>query len=100
MGHVTGGVNVDEPANAGDDQHHDYGELVQLQIEARTEISRSHPGEVLFVEKDLAGVEKLADRFERAEERQTCRADSRDDYVFVGPLCAQQPVDCGAKQRQ
>ena len=36
--HVAGGIDVDEPADAGDDQQHDDGELIDLQIEARAEV--------------------------------------------------------------
>ena len=40
VGHVAGGINVNEQANAGDDQKHDQGELVDLEIEVGAEIGR------------------------------------------------------------
>ena len=67
MSHVAGGVNVDEPADAGDDEQHDHGKLVHLEIEARAEIPRGDPGEKVLAEENLAGFEKFADGFEGAE---------------------------------
>ncbi len=43
--HVAGGVNVNQEADAGDDQHHHDGELVQLQVESRAEIPGDNPVE-------------------------------------------------------
>ena len=67
MSHVAGGVNVDEPADAGDDEQHDHGKLVHLEIEACAEIPRSDPREKFLAEENLAGFEKFADGFEGAE---------------------------------
>ena len=41
--HVSGGINVDEPADAGDHQEHHDGELVDLQVEAGAEIAGDDP---------------------------------------------------------
>ena len=67
MRHVAGGVNVDEPSDAGDHQHHDHGELVHLQIEAGAEISCGDPSKEFLSEENLPGVEEFADRFQGAE---------------------------------
>src|SRR4029077_13987457 len=72
VGHVAGGINVDEPAYAGDNEKHDHGELVDLQIEAGAEISGDDPGEVLLHPGNILRrqVRKFGDGFERGEERQ------------------------------
>jgi hypothetical protein len=76
MGHVTGRVDVNEEADAGDDEDHDHGELVHLQVEAGAKISgacasRDPVEEWLF--EGLAGLrevdEEFTDGFDGAEER-------------------------------
>ncbi len=66
MRHVSGRVNVNQPADSGHDQDHHDRQLVHLQVEACVEISRGDPGEEFLVEKNLPGFEKFAHRFERA----------------------------------
>src|SRR5215470_12827950 len=100
MGHVASGVNVDEPADARDDQHHDHRELVHLQIEAGAEGSCCNPGEEFFAEEHLPGVEELPHRFERAQKRKSRRADGRDVDVLVRPLRAEKSIDRRTEQRQ
>src|SRR6266403_3584636 len=60
MRHVSGRINVDEPAHSGHHQHHHHRELVHLQIESGAEIARSNPSEEFLVEEYLARLEKLA----------------------------------------
>ncbi len=68
---VAGGVDVNEEADASDDEDHDDGELVHLEIEARTEkiatayeIGNCDPiEEFLAKEFPVADVEKFADGF-------------------------------------
>ena len=42
--HVADGINVDEEADAGDDQQHHQRKLVELEGEVDLEISSAHPG--------------------------------------------------------
>ncbi len=62
--HVAGGINVNQPAHAGDHQQHDDGELVHLQREVRAETARGNPREVRdLVQRNLcrrAGTETRA----------------------------------------
>ena len=44
--HVTGRVDVNQPAHAGHNKQHDDGELVHLQREVRAESAGGDPGEV------------------------------------------------------
>ncbi len=93
---------MDEPADAGDDEKHHYGELVDLEIEAGTEGSGGDPSEELLDEGNLLGRElrEFADRFEGASERETCGADGDVvDYV-VRPFAAEQAVNGRAEQGQ
>ncbi len=70
MGHVADRINVDEPADAGDDHEHDDGELISLEVEARSERACGYPGEVLFYPGNLLGCElcKFAEGLERTGE--------------------------------
>src|SRR6202011_1975989 len=45
VSHVAGGVDMDEPADSGDDEEHDHSEVVDLEIDARADIPRDDPGE-------------------------------------------------------
>ncbi len=54
MRHVSGRVDMDEPAHAGHHQHHHHRELVHLKIEARAKIARRNPGEEFLAEENLA----------------------------------------------
>ncbi len=95
MGHVAGGVDVDEPANTGDDEEHDHREVVDLEIEAGAEISGHDPGEVLLHPGDILRrkMREFADGFERGEEGETGRADGYHADDLVGPLAAEQAVE-------
>jgi hypothetical protein len=98
--HVAGRIDVDEEAHTGDDHQHDYGELIDLQIEAGAEIAGNDPVKImLWRERQFVGRkgEKFADRFQREEKRKASRAkrDAVDDFVW--PLAAQQAVDGRAK---
>src|SRR6202011_2938631 len=77
VGHVAGGIDVDQPADAGDDQEHHYGQLIDLQVEAGAEGTRGDPGKKLLHEGNLLGRElkKFADGFQGTSEREACRAD-------------------------
>jgi hypothetical protein len=44
--HVARGINVDQPANAGNDQQHDHGELVHLEGEVRAKSAGGDPCEI------------------------------------------------------
>src|SRR5260370_26136863 len=102
MRHVAGGINVDEPDDAGHYQHHDHSELVHLEIEARVEIPGGDPGEIRLHPGYFCWtkLEKFADGFERAEKREPRRADDGDGDVFIRPLRAKKPVDRRTEQRQ
>src|SRR5713101_6531612 len=95
MGHVAGGVDVDEPANTGDDEEHDHGEVVDLEIEPGAEISGHDPGEVLLHPGDILRrkMREFADGFERGEEGEARGAygDRADD--LVRPLAAEEAVN-------
>ena len=51
--HVSGGINVHEQADEGDDAEHDDGELVHLQREIHFELACGDPGEVRLHHWDL-----------------------------------------------
>ena len=93
MRHVARGVDVDQEADAGDDQHHHDGELVQLQIESRAEISGNDPIEELLAERRLATGEEFAHGFQRAGKGEARGAQRNAGDELVGPLRAQQAVD-------
>ena len=71
VGHVPGGVEMDQPAHAGDHQQHDHGELVDLQREIGAEVAGVDPGEVVLNPGNLRRAERgeLANGFERGQER-------------------------------
>ena len=93
---------MDQEADAGDDQHHHDGELVELQVESRAEIAGHDPIEEFLRERLVTGPvsEEFAHRFQRAGERQArgAQRDGIDD--LVGPLRAEQSIDGRAEQRQ
>ena len=49
MRHVTGGVDMNQRADAGDDHQHDHGQLVDREIPADVESAALDPGEVMLV---------------------------------------------------
>src|SRR5713101_9341631 len=100
MRHISGRINVDEPADAGHHQHHDHGELVHLQIKARPEIPRSNPGEEFLAEENLPRFKKFTHRLERAGERKSRRPQRHPVHGLVRPLGAKKSVDRRAQQRQ
>ena len=91
--HVARGIDVDQEADAGDDQHHHDGELVQLQIESRAEIAGDDPIEELLAERRLATGEEFAHGFQRAGEGEARGAQCDAGNELVGPLRAKQAVD-------
>ena len=103
MRHVARRVDVNEEADAGDDEDHDHGELVHLKIEAGAEVAGDDPVEEFFAE-GLMGLlivaEEFACSFERCGEGKA-RGRERDRVDdFVRPLQAEKTVDGRAKQRQ
>src|SRR5947209_3193009 len=70
--HVAGGVDVNQPADSGDYEEHDHGEVVDLEIEAGAEISGDDPGEVLLDPRDIfwSELREFADGFKRGQERE------------------------------
>ncbi len=87
MRHVAGGIDVNQEADAGDHHQHDDGQLVELQVETDAQIVVCHdPVEEFLAEGNLAAGEEFAHRFERAQERQSRRAESDRVYDLVGPL--------------
>src|SRR6266403_1575086 len=102
VGHVAGGVNVNEPADSGDYEEHDHGELVDLEVEAGAEISGDDPGEVLLDPGDIfwREVGEFADGFERGQERETGGTDGDGVDELVRPLGAEKAVDRRAEERQ
>src|SRR5262249_6026364 len=100
MRHVASGVDVDQEADAGDDEDHDNSELVHLEIKARGEASGGDPIEKVFVNGLLAIGEKFADGFERGEEGETGRAQSDGIDDFVWPALAEKAVERQAQQGQ
>jgi len=100
MRHVAGCVDVNEKTDAGDDQHHDDGELIHLQVKTRGESARRNPVEEMFAKENLPAGEKFTDCFEREEKRKASRAKRNAVDDLVWPLAAQQAVNGRAKQRQ
>src|SRR5260370_1151617 len=92
MRHVSGRVNVNEPAHSGYHEHHHNRELVHLQIEAGAENARRDPGKEFLVEKNLPRLEKLADRFKRSEKRQARRSQRHAVNNLVRPLRAKNSI--------
>ncbi len=70
VGHIPGGVEMNQPAHAGDDEQHDHGELVDLQREIGAEVSGVDPGEVGLHPGNLRRAERgeLPNGFERGQE--------------------------------
>src|ERR1019366_6505046 len=72
VGHVAGGVDVDERTDAGDDHEHDHRELVDGEIPADVEFAALNPGEVVFVKggrgEIARGHENLHDPAEREDD--------------------------------
>jgi len=91
VGHVAGGVDVNEPADSGDDEEHDHGELVDLEVEAGAEISGDDPGEVLLDPGDIFGRElrEFAHSLERGQEREPGGTDGDRVDELVRPLGAE-----------
>src|SRR5882757_360805 len=90
MRHVAGGVDVNKEADASDDEDHDDGELVHLEVEARAEqiaaayeIRNDDPIEEFLVNEFLALFEKFADGFERGGKGEAGgrECDGVDDFV-------------------
>ena len=105
--HVAGGIDVNEEADAGDDENHDHGQLVHLEVEARAEkiatayeIGNCDPVEEFLVNKFLALFEEFADGFERGGKGEA-RGGERDGVDdFVRPVFAEKAVDCRAEEGQ
>ena len=53
MCHVSGRVNVDEPAHAGNHHQHDHRKLIDLKVESRAEIPRCNPCKILLHPRNL-----------------------------------------------
>jgi|GEM_PF-4140036 len=100
MRHVAGGIDVDQEADAGDNEDHDDGELIHLKIEACTEGAGNDPIEKFLVNEFLTLFEKFADGFECGDKGQAGRRkrDGVDD--FVRPVFAEKSVDSRAEERQ
>jgi hypothetical protein len=100
--HVTGGINVNQPAHTGDDEEHDHGKLVHAQRKVGLETARGNPREKRFGKGNLIGRqrEKLAHRFERREKskRRGGQRDGRDGVLR--PARAKNSIGRRAKQRQ
>jgi len=93
---------VNEQADASDDEKHDDGELIDLQVEAGAESAGRDPGKIRLHPGNLLRRElgKFADGFEGKGKRKARRAkgDRVDD--FVRPFAAEQAVDGRAQQGQ
>src|SRR6185295_17819786 len=74
--HVTGGVEMNEPANAGDDEQHDQRQLVHLERKIHTEVAGVDPGEVGAYPGELYRGEtrEFAGQLRRGEEGKRCCA--------------------------
>ena len=64
--HVSHGIDVDEEADAGDDQHHDHREMVEIDAVVDGEIPGAHPGAVGCFERIGAGVHAACRRVPQA----------------------------------
>src|SRR5882762_7938179 len=102
VGHVAGGVDVDQPADSGDYEEHDHGEMVNLEVEAGAEISGDDPGEVLLDPRDIfwSKLREFADSFKRGQEREAGGTDGDGVDELVRPLGAEKAVDRRAEERQ
>src|SRR6267378_8185417 len=91
VGHVAGGVDVDQPADSGDYEEHDHGEMVNLEVEAGAEISGDDPSEVLLDPGDIfwSKLREFADSFKRGQERETGGTDGDGVDELVRPLGAE-----------
>src|ERR1700746_3033256 len=72
VGHVSSGVDVNEEADAGDDEDHDDGELVHLEVEAGAEVAGDNPVEE-FLAENLAGGGDVGYEFAYGFERECDR---------------------------
>src|SRR5712671_2176772 len=91
VSHVAGGVDVDQPADPGDYEEHDHGEVVDLEVEAGAEISGDDPSEVLMDPGDIfwSKLREFADRFKCGQEREAGGTDGDRVDELVRPLSAE-----------
>src|SRR5690242_20212936 len=95
-----------EQADAGDDEQHYDGELIDLKRKVRAKRASHHPCEVAMDYGDLVcrKLRELAHRFADANERQGYRADGRGINSGFRPTLADrradEAVDRRTEQRQ
>ncbi len=83
MLHVSSGINMDQEANAGDDQNHQAGQVVEHESELRLEPSGLNPREVVPEDRKLRfrSVQHCDESPQGNQERNRngTRSDDRDD---------------------
>src|SRR6516164_8850888 len=97
MRHVAGGVDVDEEANAGDNEQHNHGQMIDLQIEADGQILVGNdPVNKVFREWLMVlgvVIEEFANGLESAEKRQAGGTQSHGVNGARGPVPTKNAVD-------
>ena len=92
FGHVADRVDVDQRADAGDQQHEAHRKLVQLQAEVHVQFADRHPGEQLLVNDPfLAGPAEHVGEQHRADDEGAERGRAAEQVApRVGPSPGQQ----------
>ena len=102
VGHVAGGIEVNEPADAGDHDQHHHGERIDLQGIVGAEVAGDDPGEIGARPGNLrrAELRELARQLRRGQSREAGRAQRDGVGRAARPVAAEKAVGCRAQQRQ
>ncbi len=102
VGHVTDGIEMDEPADAGHDEQHDQRELIDLQGEIRAQAPSLDPGKVGAQPGNLICAEagELASHFEACQKREAGAPQSHGIDGAARPTRAKDAVGGRAQQGQ
>src|SRR5215469_11491115 len=101
--HIARGIDVNQEADPGDYQKHDYGEMIELQVETGAEATCDNPVEEglherLMILREV--IQEFADGFEGAGKREARGAQSDGVDQPFRPLAAKKAIDRRAQQRQ
>ena len=97
--HVSHGIDVDEEADAGDDQHHDHREMVEVDAEVDGERRRRESRCRRVLEGVGAGVHQVQALPAGDEERRRGKEERDGGDGGLGEALAEESVDQPASQR-
>ncbi len=97
--HVADRINVDEEADAGDDQQHDERKLVEVEAEINLEVAGADPVREVKIIGGGSGREAEGDE-QRQRERRSTEGESHRRDCFPGRVSSEEAIDCRSRQRE